>query len=582
MFSLTNSITIYSVVPIFDNLTDITKSSVFTITDEERKILTKEKQSFIEKAKSLQTSLKIKINSYISTKSKKEILLTLSLTIIPLIIIRGLLDFIARFIFSYAGNKAVFNIRNNIFSHLIRLPFPFFFKSRSGEMMSRITADVIPLTSALSTDIYNFFSGIILLVTNLIILSIINWKMVIIIIIAIPLISFPISFMGNLVKKYTKKIQESFADVSSHLQESFSGIKIIKSFTSESYEYSRFQIINNLIFSRELKKRIYQNLNPAIVELLGSIAATILFIYGGYEIINGNITSGEFIFFILIILNLFEPVKNISEAINGTKAGEAASKRILKILDYPKEILEEGMDASFNHTIEFKNVSFKYLNNNILNNINIAIPKGKKVGIVGSSGSGKTTLLNMIASFYSPTEGSILFDGLDIKKISLNWIRGNIALVTQDVFLFHGTILDNITCGKNIAMEKIIHAAKIANAHEFISMLPQNYNTIVGERGALLSGGERQRISIARAIAADPEIILFDEATSALDPESEKYVRDSLDFLFAKTAVIVSHRLSTIQHADIIYVLENGVIKQSGTHNELYEKSERYRRLFNL
>jgi ATP-binding cassette, subfamily B, bacterial len=581
LFSLSNSVTIYSVVPIFDILTESHKTFSLSISKEDENLLKQERLNYAEKLKIIHINIKQKINSFISTKSKKEILLIISLTIIPLILIRAFFDFLARIIFSYTGNKAVFNIRNDIFSHLIRLPFHYFHKSRSGELISRITSDVIPLTSALSTDIYNMFSGIILLFTNIIILALISWKMVIIIILLIPLMAFPISLFGNLVKKYTSKIQESFADLSSHLQETFTGIKVIKSFSMENHEHNRFNIINNTIFFKELRKRVYQNINPAAVELLGSIAATALFIYGGYQIINGQITSGEFIFFILIVLNLFEPVKNISDAVNGVKAGEAASNRIFKILDYPKENFLTGKDGHFNVSIQLKNVSFRYLNENTLNDINITIPKGKKIGIAGSSGSGKTTMLNLIASLYLPSAGEIIFDDLPSSELSLNSLRKKIAIVTQDVFLFHGTVLENLTCGVNIEMDKVIHASAVADAHEFITRLPQGYNTIVGERGALLSGGERQRISIARALLAEADLVLFDEATSALDSESEILIQTSLDSLFEnRTSVIVSHRLSTIKHADIIYLIDNGTIKDFGSHDELFNRSESYKLLF--
>jgi ABC-type multidrug transport system fused ATPase/permease subunit len=582
LFSLSNSLTIYSIVPIFDTLTssENTSISIISVSEKDKKIIHNKNKKLIDHVKLFQVRIKQKLNLYFHGKSREKILITISLAIIPLIFIRAFFDFFARLLFSYAGNKAVFKIRNDIFSHLIRLPYQYFHKSRSGELISRITSDVIPLSTSLSTDIYNLFSGIILLVTNIIILSILNWKMVILIIIIMPVIAVPISSFGNLVKRYTKTIQESFADLTSHLSETFSGIKVIKSFSMEDRENSRFDIINNSIFSKELRKRLYQNLNPAIVELLGSIAAVALFFYGGYEIIQGHISSGEFIFFILIVLNLFDPLKNISDAINGTKAGEAAAGRIFKILEYPEENFQHGIKGDFNRVIEFSGVSFKYANENILKNINITIEKNKIIGIVGRSGSGKTTIINMIASLYFPSEGKLSCDGIEYSGLSLDWIRNKIAIVTQDVFLFHGTVLENLTCGRLINMDIVAQAAKTAHAHEFISKLPQGYNTIVGEKGSLLSGGERQRISIARAILSNPEIILFDEATSALDAESEKLVHDALNYLFRKTSVIISHRLSTIRHADIIYLIEKGEIADSGTHEELIERSKSYRNLF--
>ncbi len=581
LFSISNSITIYSVVPIFDTLTGSSKDTVLTISKHEEKLLQKTGLTLAEKVTSIRVKLKQKINAYISSDSKEKILIKISLAIIPLIILRSLFDLIGKFLFSLAGNKAVLNMRNDLFSHIVKLPFTFFHKNRSGELISRLTNDVTPLTSALSTNIYDLIAGIILLATNIIILLYINWKLVLFILIGIPLIYIPIAVMGNLVKRYTRIIQENYADISSHLQETFTGIKVIKSFNMEALEDEKFGIINNKIFTRELRRKIYQNLNSSLVELLGSIAVIGLFLFGGYQIIHGKTTTGEFLFLILIVLNLFEPVKNISEAINGTKAGEAALERIKKIYSSETEDLYTGENGTFTRSIEFKNLSFKYNKENVLNNINIRLPKGKTIGIVGISGSGKSTLLNLITAFYSPSSGEITFDGIPAKDLSLSWIRGKIAYVTQDVFLFHGTILENLACGKDIEMDKVISASKTAHAHEFISGLPNGYDTIVGERGVLLSGGERQRISIARAILADPEIILFDEATSALDSESEKLVQDSLAFLFRnRTSIIVSHRPSTIQYARIVYYIKNGAIADSGTHKELLETSRSYRKLF--
>lgn len=581
LFSISNGLTYYSVVPIIDTLADSGKAIEFSISKEEQALLDKNDPGFTDQIRSLPASVKKALNSFFRSKTRNEILITVSIGIIPLVAIRALLDFIAQFLFSLAGNKAVLAIRKKLFSHLISLPYKYFHKSRSGEIISRITRDVEPLAAAVSTEIYNFVSGIILLITNIVILSLISVDMILFVLIVIPFIAVPINSLGNIVKKYQKKIQEGFGDVSSHLQETFSGIKVIKSFGMERFENNKFNIINNRIFSRDLKKRVYQNLNPAIVELLGALAAVVLFIYGGYQIINGHITSGEFIFFMLIVLNLFNPVKMISEAVNGTKAGEAASRRIFDILDYPEEDFISGTDGTFRTGIRFIDVSFKYTDNYVLEGVNIDILKGRSTAIVGPSGSGKSTILNMIASFYSPTEGRVLFDEIDTRGLSLGWLRQQTAVVTQEVFLFHGTVLENITCGIDFPKEQVIEAAKIAHAHEFIMDLPLGYDTIVGERGALLSGGERQRISIARAVLADPEIILFDEATSALDSESEKLIQDSLEYLFKnRTSVIVSHRLSTIRNSDLIYLIENGKIIDKGTHTEMAERSEGYRRLF--
>jgi ABC-type multidrug transport system fused ATPase/permease subunit len=579
LFSISNGLTIYTVVPIFDTLTE--EDTFRFVVSDERQLLHRDEKNLIELGKDIIDRLKLKANSYLKNMRREEILITVSLLIIPLVVLRGLFDFISCSLFFYAGNRAVLSIRRDLFSHLIRLPYSYYHRSRSGELLSRINKDVIPLSTAVSNEIYNFFSGAMILLTNIIILLFINWKLIVLILILAPIMSIPIGFFSNIVKRYTRKIQESFAEISSHLNETITGIKVIKSFVMENFENDKFRAVNDEIFSRELKKRVFQNINPGVVEFLGALASIALFLFGGYQIIEGEISSGEFIFFIILVLNLFEPIKKISSAINGTKAGEAAANRIFQILDYPLENPGKGSEGTFNNSIQFNNVSFQYSNIPVLKDINIPIPKGKTIAIVGPSGSGKSTLINLIPGFYVPTDGDIIFDTANSDSISLNWLRKRIAMVTQEVFLFNGTVLENITCGNDFTMERVIEAARIAHAHDFISRLPQGYNTNIGERGMMLSGGERQRITIARAIFNNPEILLFDEATSSLDSESERLIQDSLEYLFkTRTSVIISHRLSTIQHADIIYVIENGTIVDRGNHQELISRCDIYKRLF--
>lgn len=579
LFSISNGLTIYTVVPLFDTLTE--KSAFHFEVSEKERLLPENQKGILAIGKDIIIRLKLKANSYLKNMTREEILITVSLLIIPLVVIRGLCDFISCSLFFYAGDRAVLSIRRELFSHLIRLPYAYYHRSRSGELLSRINRDVIPLSTAVSNEIYNFFSGIMILLTNVILLLFINWKLIVFIIFLAPLMGIPIGFFGNIVKGYTRKIQESFADISSHLNETITGIKVIKSFAMEGFENKKFREVNNKIFSRELKKRVFQNITPGVVEFLGALATIALFLFGGYQIIEGEITSGEFIFFIILVLNLFEPIKKISSAINGAKAGEAAASRIFQILDYPLEDLGRGSEGAFNRSIQFHSVSFQYTSVPVLKDISIPIPKGKTIAIVGPSGSGKSTLINLIPGFYVPTEGEITFDTATTDSISLNWLRKYIAMVTQEVFLFNGTVLENITCGNDYTMERVTEAARIAHAHDFIARLPQGYHTNIGERGMMLSGGERQRITIARAIFNNPEILLFDEATSSLDSESEKLIQDSLEYLFkTRTSVIISHRLSTIQNADIIYVIDNGSIVDRGTHQELILRCDVYKRLF--
>jgi len=581
LFSLSNGVTIYAIVPLFDTLSDKDRTTLFIVPESERALIAKDGKTLYEHAVATQAGAKLFVNDRLAGKSKLEMLTALAFAVVPLIFLRALFDFIARALFSYAGNRAVLNIRRRLFLHLLQLPYAYFHRSRSGELMSRITKDVMPLTTAVSGEVYNFLAGFLLIITNVTILAFVSWKLIIFILVVGPLIALPINFFSNKVRRYTRKIQEGFADISAHLNESIGGIKVIKSFAMEHFEREQFDEINRAIFLRDLKKRIFQNLNPGIVQVLGSSIAVALFAFGGYQIINGELSSSEFVFFLILVLNLFEPTQMISNATNEMKSAEAASERIFMILDFPTEEYQKGRAGTFEHSIGLRGLSFTYADEQVLHGIDLEIPKGRTVAIVGPSGSGKSTIINLIPGFYYPTAGALEFDGTDNRELTLDWLREKTSMVTQEVFLFNGTVLENITCGAPSTRERVEEAARIAHAHDFIMRLPNGYDTEVGERGVLLSGGERQRITIARAIFDNPEILLFDEATSALDAESERAIQDSLEYLFkTRTSVVISHRLSTIQNADIIYVIERGRIIDRGSHAELLERCPTYRLLF--
>jgi len=508
--------------------------------------------------------------------------------IIGIYTMKGVGRFFQNYLMSITSQKVIKRLRDELFEKIIGLPVTFFNESSTGMLMSRITYDVgliqssVPAFISLIREVFTIIGLACVVLYQ-------DWKLGLIAIFVLPIFVAPVVKLGKKIKKYSKKSQETIGDISSMLKETITGIKVIKSFTNEDKEKERFKKNNETFLNQQIKATFYNELGSPIMEFLGSIIIGTIIIYGGTQVIQGKSTPGTFFSFLAAIALMYDPFKRINSSNSTIQAAIGASERVFEILDqYESQKSPEG-DIICNakgEPIEFKNVYFKYNNqdNYVLKNISFRIDPGETVALVGPSGSGKTTIANLLPRFYDVTDGAILIGNIDIRNFTLKSLRNNIAMVSQDVFLFNDTITYNICYGSDeIDIQRVIEAAKAAYADDFIMELPYGYNTTIGEMGVRLSGGQKQRLAIARAIYKNPPILILDEATSALDTESEKIVQSALDNLMkGKTSLVVAHRLSTILSADKIVVMNNGQIEAIAPHKELLELSPLYRRLYSM
>lgn len=505
--------------------------------------------------------------------------------------------FLLRNLFRYLGSFLMVNykvgvtndLRTAMYRKFLRLPVSFFTEQRKGDMMSRISNDINAVETNVMEAIADAINAPFMIIGSLIMLFILDTQLTLFSLIVFPIMGFIISFVGKKLKKQAGYVQEELANIFSLVEETLKSGKIIKIFNADKLLQDRF-----LKTSEKWKKHIVgmsrkRELASPSSEFLGSITILLITWFAGVNIIIGN-TNDPLVFlsFIGLFFQILEPAKKLSSAVSSVHSGMASLERVYEVLDY-NSAMEESDSLktieTINESIEFKNINFFYDNKQpILNHFNLKIPKGKKVALVGQSGSGKTTVANLLARFYDTNEGSIEIDGINIQELNLKTYRSLLGMVTQESVLFNDSIYNNILIGKpDASREEVITAAKIANAHQFISELSDGYDTNIGDDGNKLSGGQKQRISIARAVLKNPPIMILDEATSALDTESEKMVQDALNKMMEnRTSLVIAHRLSTIQKADLILVMERGNIVEQGTHQELYKQNGIYRKLIEL
>lgn len=499
---------------------------------------------------------------------------------------KDIFTYLAAWLISSVRNRMVRNIRNKLFEKYVSLPLSYINTHRKGDLLSRLSNDVIEYDENVLKSMLSLFSGIITVVLYFIVLIYIDFELTLTVLIVFPIVSGLVSLISKSLRRSSKHLQQKNANIVSIIEQTISGLRIIKAHTAIELMNNKFVNFNSS-YTR-LRNGIYRKVDLAspLSEFFGNCMLIGLLLFGSTSVLSSSatLTPELFIAYLVLFTLIIKPAKDIPTSFFNIKKGKASIDRIVEILEIENEIKEPSSPVAFPYLskgITYNNVWFSYSDNAVLKNINLVFEKGKTNAIVGASGSGKSTLIDLIPKFYEPSQGDILFDNINSKDILSKDIRDKIAIVTQDTILFNDTVFNNITFGFNsYSLEQVKAAAIIANADEFIQLLPEGYNTIIGDRGASLSGGQRQRLSIARAVLKNAEILILDEATSALDTSNERLVQDAISRITVdKTSIIIAHRLSTIVNADKIIVLDKGEIKEEGNHHELIAMNGIYTKL---
>ena len=518
-------------------------------------------------------------------KKDAQMLIWIPLVVIFIYLAKGLCSYGQMVLMNYIGLRVVADLRGSLYRQIQKQSLSFFTRHPTGILMSRITNDAGTLQGAVSDAVTTMFKDTFTLIGLIFVIFYRDWKLAVIAILIFPLIIYPIAKFGKKMRSVATRTQITMGALTTLLHETISGTRIVKAFGMEEYENKRFSEENERFFKLNIKAVSINAAASPFMEFLGGIGIAAIILYGGFQVIEGGATPGTFFSFLTALIMLYEPVKRLTNMNNTIQQGIAGAQRVFSIIDMEPEI-GDGPDAvalpKITRSIDIENVSFAYEETPVLKDIHLSIRAGEVVAFVGMSGGGKTTLVNLIPRFYDVTTGRIAIDGQDIRDVTVESLRGQIAMVTQQTILFNDTVRNNIAYGDiQRSEEEIVGAARAAHAHDFIMQLPQGYDTIIGEAGTKLSGGERQRISIARAILKDAPILILDEATSSLDTEAEIEVQKALDNLMAgRTTLIIAHRLSTIRNADRIIVLVNGRIVEEGNHEFLLAKRGEYYKLY--
>lgn len=525
----------------------------------------------------------------ISLASPRQALLAVIITMVSMILIKNLSCFLQSFFVASVEEGMLRDLRLRVYSHLLRLDLGYFARSRSGELTSRLTADVVRIKGTVTQSLISSIREILLLVVYFSLALWVSWKLTLVTLAVLPPSMALIIMLGKSLRRKSHRAQQKMADFASFLTETITGVRVVKAFAMEAFEERRFSRSVDSHRNHEIRLRRMKALSGPVTEFLGAIAAGVILWFGGNAVIQGTgMSPGKFMVFLAAALSMMDPGKKLSKAYSSIMAGLAAGERVFSIIDTEPAITEAASPVvpdGLHRGIVFENVTFSYVPGSpVLRNINLEIEAGEIVALVGPSGGGKSTLADMIPRFYDPDSGRILLDGFDLRSLSISGLRNLLGVVTQDTVLFNDSVFNNIAYGAaDIPFERVKQAAEVANAMEFIDELPRGFDTVIGERGVTLSGGQKQRLAIARAVLKNPPILIFDEATSALDTLGEQLVQKAIDKLVeGRTSLVIAHRLSTIMKATRVLYIEEGRILEEGTHQSLLALGGRYKTLWEI
>lgn len=514
-----------------------------------------------------------------------NLLVLVGISVVGIAATDGVVTYLGQSRITNLGQRVVFNMRRDLYAHLQALPLSFHDKRRTGDLVARLTSDLVLVQDLVVSGLFDLFTNSLTLIGMVVIMLFLDWRLALIAMAVMPLMFFVVNRYTTRIRTQSRQQRRNEAQVASISQETISSQRIVKAFNGEKREVSRFEEASALSLASSIRSTQLQSAFTGTTLVTIAIGTGAIVLFGGAGVLTTTFTAGDLIVFLSYVGSMYRPLRNLSKlAITVTKAS-AAAERIVEILDTSAEITDAPDAVEILRAkglIQFDHVDFDYdPAHPILRDVSLSVAPGEKVAIVGSTGAGKTTIASLLLRFYDPRGGSIRLDGVDLRRIRLDSLRRQIGIVLQEAVLFRMTIKENIAYGRpDATIEEVIAAAEAAQAHEFISRLPEGYNTVVGERGMTLSGGERQRIAIARAVLKDAPVVILDEPTTGLDAQSEELVLRGLDELTrGRTTLVITHRLSTIKDADCIYVVEGGQIIERGTHQELLERSGRYSQL---